>query len=333
MAKRQKVTALHQPENELAFDPVDPIARQCHPLYEGQYQMPTQSIANMAKIVALWMRKGITGGTIVGESNYGKTEAIKYIRRIRRELLGPGVAVTPIPMTKLPDRKRIFWQYVASKLGFAKMSSRPVEIDMLNKSIAGLLRVCEESRANRMVLFLDDAQYMTHEYYLDLKPIYDALVNEHGKRVVVVSVGENALTNFVKDMKAEGKTAINRFLRMHGRFSGVSSSDQLEEVLGSYDSILQFPVGSGRSYTESLLPTAFGGGFRLKALAHVTMDRYKTLITNKSDFDNQVMSMKTSTVFAQSLLDSLADIDCKNLVVEREQIDQALGDAIGVIRA
>ncbi len=63
------------------------------------------------------------------------------------------------------------------------------------------------------------------------------------------------------------------------------------------------------------------------------MDRYKTLITNKSDFDNQVMSMKTSTVFAQSLLDSLADIDCKNLVVEREQIDQALGDAIGVIRA
>lgn len=333
MAKRQKVTALHQPEAELSFDPVDPIARQCHPLYEGQYLMPTQSIARMAKIVVLWMRKGITGGTIVGESNYGKTQGIKYIRRVRRELLGPGVAVKTIPMTKLPDRKRIFWQYVASKLGFAKMSAKPVEIDMLNKSIAGLLRVCEESRANRLVLFLDDAQYMTHEYYFDLKPIYDALVDEHGKRVLVVSVGENALTDFVEDMKIQGKTAINRFLRMRARFDGVSSPDQLEEVLGAYDTILQFPVGSGISFTESLLPKAFTGGFRLTALAHTIMERHKTLITNKSDFDNQIMSMKTCTVCAQSLLDSLADIDRKSLTVEREQIDQALNDAIGVLRA
>jgi hypothetical protein len=333
MAKRQKVTALHQPENELVFDPVDPIARQCHPLYEGQYQMPTQSIANMAKIVVLWMRKGITGGTIVGESGYGKTEGIKYIRRVRRELLGPGVAVTSIPITTLPDRKRIFWQYVASQLGFAKVNSRAVEIDMLTKSINGLLRVCEESRANRLVLFLDDAQFMTRDYYLDLKPIYDALKDVHGKRVLVVSVGENALTSFVEDLKNEGKTAINRFLRKRGRFEGISSSDQLEEVLGAYDSILQFPVGSGRSFTESLLPKAYGGGFRLKSLAHTTMNRYTTLIKNKSDFDNQIMSMKTSTVFAQSLLDSLADVDRKNLTVEREQIDQALRDAIGVLRA
>jgi hypothetical protein len=333
MAKRQKVTTLHRPENELAFDPVDPIARQSHPLYEGQYLMATQSIVSMAKIIVLWMRKGITGGTIVGESNYGKTKAIKYIKTVHRELLGPGVAITSIPMTKLPDRKHIFWQYVASKLGFAKMSSRPVEIDMLNKSVAGLLRVCEESRANRLVLFLDDAQNMTHEYYLDLKPIFDALVDEHGKRVLVVSVGENALTNFVQDMKALGKTAINRFLRMRERFEGVSSEDQLEEVLGAYDSILQFPVGSGRSFTESLLPNAFGGGFRLKSVAHTTMDEYKILIKNKSDFDNQIMSMKTSTVFAQSLLDSLADVDRKNLTVEREQINQALRDAIGVLRA
>lgn len=68
---------------------------------------------------------------------------------------------------------------------------------------------------------------------MDLKPIYDAMVNEHGKRVLVVSVGETALTNFVEDMKAEGKMAVNRFLRMHGRFAGVSSPDHLEEVLGA----------------------------------------------------------------------------------------------------
>lgn len=96
---------------------------------------------------------------------------------------------------------------------------------------------------------------------------------------------------------------------------------------------MQFPVGSGRSFTETLLPNAYDGGFRLKSLAHGTMDRYTTLITNKSDFDNQVMSMKTCTVFAQSLLDSLADNDRKNLTVEQEQIDQAIRDAIGVLRA
>ena len=103
-----------------------------------------------------------------------------------------------------------------------------------------------------------------------------ALKDEHGQRVLVVSVGENALTRFVEDLKNDGKTSINRFLRKRGRFKGISSPDQLEEVLGGYGSILHFPVGSGRSLTESLLPKAYGGGFRLRSLSHTAMERYKT---------------------------------------------------------
>lgn len=333
MAKTQKVQSLAGREDVSPFDPTNSISRQTHPLYRGCYLMPTPSIVQLAQTVAFWLRKGVTGGTIVGESNYGKSKGIKYIRNVRRNLFGPGVAVACIPMAKLPNRKNVFWQYVANKCGFAAMRARPVELDMLNKSIAGLMRICEESRADRLVLFIDDAQYMTFEHYENLKPIYDALTGEHDKRVLVVSIGERSLTNVAEDIKRHGKTAVNRFLRASAVFDGVSAADELEEILSAYDTMLRFPLGSDTSFTESLLPHGYRAGFRLAKLAHRTAEMYKTLVDRHSDFDNLTLSMKTCTVFAQSLLDELADRDAPDLTVDDSDIDRALRLAIGILPA
>lgn len=333
MAKAQKVRSLAGREDVVRFDPTNAIARQAHPLYRGCYLMPTPSIVRLSQTVAFWLRKGVTGGTIVGESNYGKSEGIKYVRHVRRDLFGPGVAVACIPMTKLPDRKKVFWQYVANQCGFAAMRARPVDLDMLNKSIAGLMRICEESRADRLVLFIDDAQYMTFEHYADLKPIYDALTGAHDKRVLVVSIGEWSLTAVAEDIKRYGKTAVNRFLRASAVFDGVSAADELEEVLSAYDTMLRFPLGSDTSFTESLLPKGYKAGFRLAKLAHRTAERYQTLVDRHSDFDNLTMSMKTCTVFAQSLLDELADRDAPDLTVDDSDLENSLRIAIGILPA
>jgi len=66
--------------------------------------------------------------------------------------------------------------------------------------------------------------------------------------------------------------------------------------------------------------------------AAIQPTKYKINIVLPSIFDS-FLSGFGSYILARPLLDSLADIDRKSLAVEPKQIDEALRDAIGVLRA
>ena len=330
MAQQQKVSNLRTSSEASHFDPTDPILRQAHPIYHNRFKMPTPSIDKMAKQVALWLRKGVTGGIITGESNFGKTRGIEYIQKIRRDIFGPQVAVIHVRIIKLPERRHIFWQYMASVFGYSVMKIRQVELNELAKAVKGILAACERDSANRVVIFLDDAQFMNSDHYHDLKPIYDTLVSEYEKKVLVVSVGEERLRDIRTDMQKDGMTVINRFLRQESAFDGIRGDEQLRSILDAYDSVLMFPVGSDTSYTESLLPIAYGNSFRLGRLATRIGGLYREMVSNSAMGDSYTMTMKTCTAFAQSLFDELAGLDNKGLEVSDEQIREALRDAIGL---
>lgn len=330
MTKQQKVANLRVSDALPQFDPKDPILRQTHPIYLNQFKMPTPSIDKLARQSALWLRKGITGGIVTGVSNYGKTRAIEYIRQIRRDLFGPQVAVIHVPIIKLPDRRHILWQYIASVFGYSIMKIRQVELNELAKAVKGILAVCERDQANRVVIYLDDAQFLRPSDYGDLKPIYDTLVGEYDKKVLVISVGEERLKDMRVDMLKDGMTAINRFLRADAEFDGIANDEHLRSVLDAYDSVLMFPVGSETSYTESLLPLAYGNSFRLSKLAARVGAMYREMVSDTAVVDSYTMTMKTCTVFAQSLLDELAGIDCADLAVGDDLLRSALADGIGL---
>lgn len=330
------VTGLRRGEGAVPFDPRDALLRQNHPVFRKNYVIPTPAISALAREVVSWLRRGETGGIVTGRSGQGKTRAIRYIQRARRELFGPGTAVLCLPMTDLPSYKGAFYQHVAGLLGFRIMQARPAPIALREKIVAGLRRECERENALRLVLFLDDAQFLSAEDYLAFKPIYDVLVEQYERRVLVVSVGEEGLAELRTDLEAvvekETQTLVNRFLGKTTQLRAIESGDELASIFEIYDTLATFPPGTETSFCESLYPRAYAAGVRLKPLGPSVIELYRQSQLIGASGGELVMSMQVCTRFLISLLDEMAELDSDTLRITDSMLITAMRDATGHAR-
>jgi len=163
--------------------------------------------------------------------------------------------------------------------------NRQLLLDRLTRQYATRAR---NAGGNHIVLIIDEAQNMHDPEYRTLCNLQNELDNL-GYLLTVIAVGSHELT-YQHDVFLEtGDIHITgRFMVREARFRGISNQQELEFVLNGYDSLTEWPEGSGKSYTSYFLPQSFASGFRIAKYAEALWSVFINLAPKVAGFKLEV---------------------------------------------
>lgn len=236
-----------------------------HPLSLQKYIVATPSIDELYIAVRKCIKLRVPGGLIYAFTRYGKTYAIRYIRRAL-SLDFPGLFTIGIGCQKrrTPSESAFFSNFLkgAGHSKFETGTNKQLRIRLMHH----LLDKLSVSKQNFFVVFADEAQKLEIEEYEWLREIHDELEN-NGYRMITFLVGQPELRNQKTALKKAGQTHIvGRFMIDEFEFHGVTCVEDASSCLEAYD-ITNFPIESDWSFTRFFLPKAWSAGFRLQDCA------------------------------------------------------------------
>ncbi len=107
--------------------------------------------------------------------------------------------------------------------------------------------------------------------------IYNEL-DRYNISLTVILVGQEELVHqrsaFIQSRKMQ---LVGRFMIHEYKFSGIKTVNDLKMCLSGYDSISDYPEGSGWSFTRYYFPDAFSEGKRLESCAEELFNQFKKL--------------------------------------------------------
>lgn len=235
-----------------------------HPLVRGEYAICTTPILEMFDAISLWIDSHASGGYIYGFSRYGKTYASRYwILKLLAERYGKALACFRL-IYKQHDRfsEALFLSELLGTSGHKY--PRGVNKKMMLERLTRLFAISARNRGgNQILLLVDEAQNMHESEYQTLCNLENEL-DQMGFKLTVISVGSHELTYQHQMFVQTGKIHLMaRYMVRSSRFRGICDKDELRLVLQAYDSLTEWPEGSGTSYTKFFFPKAFEDGYRM----------------------------------------------------------------------
>lgn len=246
-----------------------------HPLDRDEYTISTPAIVRFVNVVKGWTGWKIRGGIVHGRARVGKTNAIDYFRANVSEIYGHIVATFVVGCERQrTPRERDFLTRFLIQIGHDVPSSGS-NSDKISRIVEYIFGEAIKSGDNRVILFLDDAQWL-HDTHLDiLMVIYNDLENR-GIRLFVVLVGQKELLARKQALRIAQKFQyVGRFMVGEHEFLGIQNIDDVQYILERYDEFSEYPEGSKISFTHHYLPVAFEKGWRLAALKKTIWAAFK----------------------------------------------------------
>jgi hypothetical protein len=235
-----------------------------HPLVRGEYAICTAPILEMFDSVCQWIDGRASGGYIYGFSRYGKTTASRFwIPKLLTERYGKSLAFFRF-IYKQHDRfsESLFLSELlgASQHQRERATRKNVMLERISRQYATDAR---NQGGHQIVLLVDEAQNMHEAEYQTICNLENE-VDQLGCNLTVLSVGSHELTYQHQLFVQTGKIHLTaRYMVRSSRFRGIQNKDELETVLRAYDTLTEWPEGSGNSFTKYFFPTAFDSGFRV----------------------------------------------------------------------
>ena len=235
-----------------------------HPLVRGEYAIPTAPIFEMFDAICLWIDSHAPGGYIYGFSRYGKTHASRFwILKLLAERYGKALACFRL-IYKQHDHfsESLFLSELLGTSGHKhpRGISKKIMLDRLSRHFAISAR---NHGGHQILLLVDEAQNMHEPEYQTLCNLENEL-EQMGFKLTVISVGSHELTYQHQVFVQTGKIHLMaRYTLRSARFRGIRDRDELRLILEAYDSLTEWPEGSGRSFTKFFFPQAFEDGYRM----------------------------------------------------------------------
>lgn len=220
-----------------------------HPIESGNFLIPTPQIQELSQTIQWWLENRITGAVIYGKPRIGKTSAMMLIG----ETLLKGVYNIPYFYMSAVQESKPSESSFYSNLLQAVNHPKPNNRNKAQKRIQLLdyfLVIARDSQQDRLVLMIDEAQNLTEYHYDWLISLYNELYFRD-VQLITFLVGQEQL-NLQKQTFLEMGMAqiVGRFMVDSQEFYGIRSKHEIKEVLKAFDSKIEFPEGSGVSYTN-----------------------------------------------------------------------------------
>lgn len=220
-----------------------------HPIESGNFLIPTPQIQELSQTIQWWLENRITGAVIYGKPRIGKTSAMMLIG----ETLLKGVYNIPYSYMSAVQESKPSESSFYSNLLQAVNHPKPNNRNKAQKRIQLLdyfLVIARDSQQDRLVLMIDEAQNLTEYHYDWLISLYNELYFRD-VQLITFLVGQEQL-NLQKQTFLEMGMAqiVGRFMVDSQEFYGIRSKHEIKEVLKAFDSKIEFPEGSGVSYTN-----------------------------------------------------------------------------------
>lgn len=243
-----------------------------HPMLmdENRPLIATKPVEQLTNAIVTSLQKGRRGIQVCGRGGDGKSEATKYLYKCRDWLAKPA----PVYWLAIPRRTKgtdsVFYKVIQDGLNLAYHSSGDA-IDRLNAIRNRLKTDCLRQSAQRVIIFIDEAQRLSADDYEFIANIDDALTTV-GLRLFCVFVNQTDdedaghSKDGRKPRRGERPSAdslpphiVRRFFMDSFTFTGLKGLSEISHALSRYDE-LEF---EGRSYAVEFGPAASKNGWKI----------------------------------------------------------------------
>lgn len=242
--------AIHRPR------PIDD-----HPVSRKKYLIPTPSIDAFYERVRCSIRYGRTGDMVYGMTGFGKTSAIRYIRKCLATDYPRLVTLKLLCRKSKAHSEDSFFAHFLTCAGHESPNAGTIA-KKRHRLKQFLLERVERSKRNTLCIFPDEAQRLDVLEFEWLRDVYDE-IDEAGVRVLVFPVGQPDLLNQKNAFReSRNMQIVGRFMTREHAFRGLTNVDDVATCLAGYDGNC-FPENSDWTYTRFYFPRAYLDGLRL----------------------------------------------------------------------
>ena len=241
-----------------------------HPLYNPlSLFLRTSEIDRLSETLTQWLWTGQTGGFIKGKPRVGKSTALKMLADQLHTRTGKPI---PSHVFTVPPRDKGTIQAIYRNLCISAdiklTSTRLRNTDaMLEDFFHYFMDMALETKSKRVLLFVDELQRLTIDQIEVFAELHDLAARREVLLVVVFTGNDTQCDKLINRIKTTKRELIHkRFFTQELAFKGLRSVEDVQACLEQYDT-LRFPLNTGPTYTEAMLPKDFAAGFRLKNLA------------------------------------------------------------------
>jgi hypothetical protein len=246
------------------------LQRYEHPLFNSNYEINTNEIVDLYNNVEKWINNQVPGGIIYGEARLGKSTAIACLETMLHHNYGEALPIFRMNMTSYILNEKTFYEQFLSDVGheLRKGTTYEKKERLINLFTFSAL----EAKSYKIILFIDEANYLEEKEYAWLMDIYNRLMLKH-IRLTTLLVGTIDILNkkmyFIQNKQQQ---LIGRFMVFEYHFHGVKTPQDLQVCLASYDFMLKYPYGSEWTYTRYFFPECYEQGYRISDDAEILLE-------------------------------------------------------------
>jgi len=271
--------------------PTIPIRR--HPIYTGNYYIQTISIDELLNEVVNWIDNRNPGGIIYGRARIGKTRAIHNLRLSLQRLYGEDLPIFVFNMSEHKPSEKFFFMELLKDLDHSFTKSNRTASDLKSNLVNHLITCGKSFYNNRVIIFIDEANFMSEDDYNYLIDVYNRLERASIQMTVLLVGTEEIISTKSALIQTNKQQIVGRFMVRQFHFKGIESVQDLQICMASYD-YSEYPIESGWSFTKFFFPDAFEEGNRINNMAEDLFECYKESM--KSSRIEIPMQYVTSTI-------------------------------------
>ena len=289
---------------------------------------PTKPLEDFVSVIRLWIDNLLPGGMVYGPQRAGKTQAIKYLRSHSEALLNakiPTIFLSTWQPTPSSTTENRFFAEMLAALNY-KLPDQGTAAIKRRRILSLIQEDVKERNEHRVVLFIDEAQWLTKEQLRYLMDIHNQLkINDI--RLITILVGQPELVDLKKDFLSIGERhLIGRFMTATHRFNGMTGENELAKVLCALD---ESPINveeSEKTFTESFVPIAYAEGFRINSYSTLIWKTVTTEIEAGGGKSVRELPMQAVYALLRLLMKHLEKIDSKDLTLSKDVLDKKIND-------
>ena len=286
-----------------------------HPVELGAYTIITASIFKLFRSLCKWMVQLRPGCIVHGRSRVGKSHSILALTQmLPKEFPGLRVLNHDMKMHEKRTEKQFYRDMLVS------FEHEEAESGDAAKKVSVIIDFLTEeafkNQQKRIVIFIDEAQWLTEIEYGYLRGVYNSLV----RRKIIpmfVLVGDEVLKEEYKKYRdCNNHQITGRFMSEIFLFEGLKSEEEVRLALNGYD-ITEAPSESGWSFTRYFFPMAYECGWRLASQAKTFWGSYCEAMNQKKVKQLEIF-MSDFTPVVENFLCTYNRFDVEHMVVSPE---------------
>jgi len=199
----------------------------------------------------------------------------------------------------------------------------------LKRIIDSLQHAAQQEQAYRVLLMIDEAQYLTNSQFRWLMDIFNRL-EDRDIKLTTILVGNPTLKNKCDELYCEDvRTIVGRFMTDYFNFRGMRSASELAAFLRSFDVGESYPPGSDWTFTRYFMPVAFENGWRLEDQSEMIWRMFGSYSMENYGCEIHELAMQPIVFTMNSLLRQMMDLDQAHFILQEQLVKDMIHYAVG----